>query len=84
MTSPSDATVLRAEALADRIKPILAGHGGDVQGAALMQLVALFIAGHAPPLREGMLALHVKSVREMVPIADAQLFGPAGHPGADA
>jgi hypothetical protein len=36
-----------SQALANRIKPLLAGHSPFVQGAALAELVSLWLAGHA-------------------------------------
>lgn len=36
----------REDALVERIRPLLAGHPPEVQGAALADLVAIFIAGH--------------------------------------
>lgn len=75
-----DWAVHRARSVADSIKPLLAGHGGDIQGAVLVELVALHIAGHPPQMREGMLSLHVDSVRHMVPVVESELFGPRGHP----
>lgn len=77
----AEAAVRRAESLADSIKPLLAGQGADVQGAALVQLVALHLAGHPAPMRERMLKLHMDCVRQMVPVAEGELFGPGGHPG---
>jgi hypothetical protein len=77
-----DADVRRARAIVDSIKPLLTGHGPGVQGAALMELLALFIAGHAPDDRERLLTLHVQQVRAMLPIVDHELFGSAGHPAA--
>ena len=35
-----------ARVLSDQIKPILAGHGSDVQGMVLADLVSMHIAGH--------------------------------------
>jgi hypothetical protein len=35
-----------SQEMVERIAPILAGHGPDVQGAALADLVAMWLAGH--------------------------------------
>jgi len=78
----ADAAVHRARDLVESIKPLLAGHGPDVQGAALVELVALHLAGHDPTLRNWSLQLHVECVRRMLPIVERELFGSAGHPGA--
>lgn len=77
----SDADVLLATDLAARIKPLLAGRGPGVQGAALVELVALHLAGHPEQAREHVLTLHIDAVRQMVPVMEHELFGKAGHPG---
>ena len=76
----ADSTVERAHQVAETIRPMLAGHGPDVQGAVLVQLVALHLAGHPPEMRSRLMALHITCVREMVPVVECELFGPAGHP----
>ena len=43
-------------ALADEIRPMLAGHGPPVQGAALVKLVSLWLAGHPEAGRREVLA----------------------------
>lgn len=79
----SEACVQRARSVVEQLKPLLAGHGPDVQGAALVELVALHLAGHPPQTRAHLLALHCGCVRRMVPIVEGELFGPAGHPAND-
>jgi hypothetical protein len=56
------------EEIVARIKPILAGRGGLLQGAVLNELVSTWIAGHAPELRDEILEVHVASVKALVPI----------------
>jgi hypothetical protein len=62
-----------ADALTLRIQPLLAGHGPELQGAVLADLVAIWIAGHrcSDPAQERqihdeLLALHKEFVRELV------------------
>jgi hypothetical protein len=76
----ADETLERAQALVDRIRPLMAGAGADVQGAALVQLVALHLAGHPPEQRHGLLTLHARCVRDLVPAVEREIFGQAGHP----
>jgi hypothetical protein len=59
---------IEAESLCEEIKRLLASREPDVVGIVLSELVAIFIAGHAPALRKEMLDLHVGLVREIVPI----------------
>jgi hypothetical protein len=64
-------------ALFQRICPLLAGHSPEVQGAALADLLALFLAGYQGPgaaeVREELLALHVETVRGLIPANEAML-----------
>lgn len=54
--------------LAARIEPILKGHDPAVQGAALAQLLAIWVAGHNEEARVGLLDMHIVGVREMFPV----------------
>jgi xanthine/uracil permease len=71
------AQTIEAQALARTIAPILAGHPPGVQGAALADLLATWLAGHigstpevTATTRNGLLALHIKTVRALAAIAD--------------
>jgi hypothetical protein len=64
------------EAIVAAIKPLLAGHDPGIQGAALAELLALFVAGHPPALRDEILGMHVNAARELVPIAEWDGDGP--------
>lgn len=70
----------RGEELVAQIRPILAGNDPRAQGAALAELVATFIASHAPPLRADALNLLDEAVGELIPVIEKQLFGAQGHP----
>ena len=63
--------------LAERIKPLLAGHGSKVQGAALAELTAIWLAGHIFPaapaaleaeLRADLLRLHYDAVSKLAAV----------------
>jgi hypothetical protein len=73
MPSDTPEQLVEAERIIKAIRPILAGHSPDVQGAVLLELLAMYIAGHAPQLREEILALHVETVRELVPVVEHEL-----------
>lgn len=62
---PSNA---RAAAIVDRIRPMLAGYHPAEQGAALADLLAIWLAGHPAEIREALLKMHVDKVRELVPV----------------
>jgi hypothetical protein len=59
---------IRADQLVELILPILAGETPEAQGATLAHLLAQFIAGHAPPLREGSLIALIECVERLVPV----------------
>jgi hypothetical protein len=74
MSDTEDAT-----ALIERISPLLAGHASYVQGLALADLLAIWLAGHVEQdaddkvrqaatqrLRELLLRLHIDTVRELI------------------
>jgi hemerythrin len=64
----------RAQELVAAIKPILAGEKPSIQGAALADLLAMWLAGHvavgdpkaSEAIRETMLATHIEAVRGLV------------------
>lgn len=74
----ADAAVIVA--ISQRIKPILAGSGSGVQGGVLADLVSLWLAGHHPDLREGMLIEFVRLTRELIPPSEKEIFGERGFP----
>jgi hypothetical protein len=69
-------------AIVEAIRPILARHPAAVQGAALADCLAIWLAGHHVPgdedatstMRAELLALHCGSVRELVPV-NAKIIG---------
>lgn len=74
MSDPAAALELSA-----RIEPLLAGHPPEVQGCALADLLSIWLAGHPPQAREALLAAHVRAVRALVPVSEAEMF-PHGSP----
>ncbi len=83
MTDPNE-----IDSIVDAIRPILAGHPPDLQGAALADLLAIWLAGHIIPgqpaktkaLRKRLLTMHVAIVRELIPVSEAMFVSPAGKP----
>jgi hypothetical protein len=69
MTAEPDTAI----SLARRIHPLLAGQHPAVQGAALADLLATWLAGFDPDAREALLDNHIHIVRELVPINAAQM-----------
>ena len=48
--------------LIERIRPILAGHPPEVQGAVLADLNALWLCGHPPEVRTDLLAFQIEHI----------------------
>jgi hypothetical protein len=71
MNESSSDLATRALQLSERIRPILRGQGPEVQGAALAELLACWLAGHyrmGEEAMERLLASHVVWVREALPV----------------
>jgi len=61
-------------ALFHKLSGLLKDKPRAVQGAALAQALAMWLAGHrVPEEREAVLAMHLESVKSMVPICDAMI-----------
>lgn len=71
------------EAIVNRMRPVLAGHASPNQGAALADLLAIWLAGHIVPgrpaetnaMRERLLQFHIEMVRKLIPVNAAQVHG---------
>jgi hypothetical protein len=72
----------RASAIVEMIKPMLADQRPDIQSAVLADLLAIWLAGHAPQVREEVLAIHLKLMRPMIAVNERMIFGEQGHPGS--
>jgi hemerythrin len=74
----------RAQELVEAIKPILAGEAPHIQGAALADLLAMWLAGHvavgdpeaSQAMRETLLTAHIEAVRDLVPVEYKGLIEP--------
>lgn len=64
----------------DKIRPILGGHPAEIQGAVLADLLATWLAGHPPFLRENLLLMHFDMVRSLTVANENIMFGGGGHP----
>lgn len=64
----------------DRIKTVIAGANPATQAAALADLVAMFLAGQHPHIREQILVHHIQTVRDLIPQNEHALFGGSGFP----
>jgi hypothetical protein len=76
-----DAAATEAEAIVEQVRPLLAGHDPGVQGAALADLLATWLAGFQMPdgppkklqaFRRNMLKMHIEQVWQLVPINEQE------------
>jgi len=67
-----------ALALSRRIQKILRGKDSGFVGAALADLVSLWIIAHHPDCREDVLQMWVKYMRKLMPMSEKQMFGDEG------
>lgn len=80
MTDVPDEMLVVRKAV-EKIAPILAGLPGPIQGAALADLLSMWLAGHTiansaamtDRLREEILQMHMEAVRELVPVSAKQI-----------
>jgi hypothetical protein len=63
----ADRAATEAMELALKIAPFFAGHAREVQSAALADLLATWVAGHSPAVREQVLTGHIDCVRKLIP-----------------
>jgi hypothetical protein len=81
MENPIDPHAAEALNISARIKPLLAGRGPDLAGAALADLVSIWLAGHHPAVREDVLQNWLATVRKLVPVSEAEIFPNGTPPG---
>lgn len=67
-------------AVVETVRPILAGLGPDIQGAVIADLLAIWLAGHSPALRDDLLEWHITQVRGLIDTNEEILFEGRGHP----
>lgn len=77
-TKEQDQLTRLAIQIAQQMHPLLAGYPPEVQGAALADLLATWLAGHQGPdaeqLREELLAQHIEAVRQLVPVNEKMIL----------
>lgn len=73
------AAAVEVAPLLEKLKPILAGIHPGVQGAALMELTGIWLAGNPPEMRSLLLQMHYDGVRAMAEHVAPQLWGSEGE-----
>jgi len=54
----------------ETIQPLLAVRSPEIQGAALADLLAIYIAGHSPEQRLKLMCLHIETLSKLVDFYD--------------
>jgi hypothetical protein len=68
LSKREEARIMReAEILVSALKPLINGHHPAVQGAAIAELFALWIAGHNEAVRDQMFEMQIEAVRAHYP-----------------
>jgi hypothetical protein len=76
----SSAQAIRSQELVSLIGPMLHGQGPDVQGAALCDLCAIWLAGHHPDVRAAVLAEFMVTLVRLAAVNEKLIFGEGGFP----
>jgi len=69
------------EEIVEQCRQALEGRDPSIQGAALCQLMALYLAGHAPQIRKHVFKSLRIATESMIPTFEEELFG-GPHPMA--
>ena len=63
-----------------KMERMLHGLAPELQGAVICDLLAIWLAGHAPVLRPGMLKIHLEQLLPLIETNEKMIFGEFGHP----
>lgn len=80
MIPTDDDTLDGFAVLAKRLREALAGKDPEIQGAALADMVSMWVAGHPPFVREQVLESWLEVMRRLIEVNDKIMFGDKGHP----
>jgi hypothetical protein len=67
--------------LAEKVAPLFVGEDPDIIGGTLANLLALYIAGHRPDVRDDVLEAVVECARDLVPVCEKDII--RQHGGGD-
>jgi hypothetical protein len=73
----------KVDGIVEQVFPILAGHDGNTQGSVIAEVLATYIVGHAPPIREQVMAVVLELAEKLIPVIEAEKF-PNGWPATEA
>lgn len=72
------------ERIVEQCRHELAGHPPEIQGAALADLLAIWLAGHPPPMREELLRVHIDMMCQLIPVNEEMIAKRTGRGSNDA
>ena len=72
--NPTKDEMRQVEEITIQVCQLLHGRHPNVQGGVLMDLLSMWLAGHAPALRGDVLRLHVDGALKLVPINEQVLM----------
>lgn len=75
MKSLIDQLTEQSNEIVDQIRPLLAGKLPQLQGIVVAELTAIWLAGHAPELRDDLIRMQDAAVRELVTLWHERLRG---------
>lgn len=61
-------------ALVEQVKPLFAGKSPELQGAAIVELTSLWLAGHPKDVREDLLEINNAAIRGLTQV-NARMLG---------
>lgn len=67
-------TMDEIDELVSELKRCLQGHGPMLQGAALIDIVATYFAGHPPTIRAQLIEDWLRSMRHMIPVNEREIL----------
>lgn len=80
MIDVDETDIMEVGKIVEAIRPLLAGKGAHIQGAVIADLVAIYLAAHAPFIREQTLALLLKTIDGLIGINEKIMFPDGKHP----
>jgi hypothetical protein len=83
MNDKDETTARRVVNKANKVRSLLAGLPPDMQGAILCDLLATWLVGFPPQVREEMLEMHLAMLRPLIDVNDMIQYGPQGHPAKE-
>lgn len=66
MTKETEIGAAKALEIVERIKPLMAGHSPQIQGAVLAELLSMWLAGHPKEMHDTLLEMHLEHMKPLL------------------